>query len=97
MSIFSGTASNSEHYKNSVKRSLPFLFRTHARLSLARVSSTFLSWSEIRVNTSQKSSPYSVIFLARIACRYLSFTLPDDYWKIAKVMLAGYFKTLELE
>ena len=49
MSIFSGTASNSEHYKNSVKRSLPFLFRTHARLSLARVSSTFLSWSEIWV------------------------------------------------
>jgi hypothetical protein len=52
---------------------------------------------QIRVNTGQKGSPYSVIFLARIACRYLSFTLPDDYWKIAQVMLAGYFKTLEVE
>ena len=51
MSIFSGTASNSEHYKNSVKRSLPFLFRTHTRLSLARVSSTFLLWSEICVRS----------------------------------------------
>jgi len=40
-------SSNSEHYKNSVKLSLSFLLRTHARLSLARVSSTFLSWSEI--------------------------------------------------
>lgn len=52
---------------------------------------------QIRVNSGQKNSPYSVIFLARIACRYLSFTLPDDYWKIAQVMLTGYFKTLELE
>jgi len=52
---------------------------------------------QIRVNTGQKGSPYSVIFLARIACRYLSLTLPDDYWKIAQDMLAGYFKTLEVE
>jgi hypothetical protein len=48
------------------------------------------------VNSGQKRSPYSVIFLARIACRYVSFSLPDDYWKIAQVMLTGYFKTLEV-
>ena len=45
------TSSNSEHYKNSVKLSLSFLLRTHARLSLARVSSTFLSWSKICVRS----------------------------------------------
>lgn len=50
---------------------------------------------QIKVNSGQKHSPYSVIFLARIACRYVSFSLPDDYWKIAQVMLAGYFKALE--
>jgi magnesium transporter len=42
-----GNDSNSEHYKNPAKRSPTFLFRTHARLSRARVSSTSLSWSEI--------------------------------------------------
>lgn len=52
---------------------------------------------QIRVNSGRKRSPYSVIFLARIACRYVLFTLPDDYWKIAQVMLTGYFKTLEVE
>lgn len=52
---------------------------------------------QIRVNSGLKRSPYSVIFLARIACRYVSFTLPEDYWKIAQVMLTGYFKTLAVE
>ena len=41
--------SNSEHHKNSAKRSSTFLFRTHARLSRARVSNTLLSWVEIWV------------------------------------------------
>ena len=50
---------------------------------------------QIRVNSGQNRSPYSVIFLARIACRYVSFVLPNDYWEIAQVMLTGYFNTLE--
>ena len=44
-----GIDSNSEHHKNSAKRSSTFLFRTYARLSRARVSNTSLSWVEIWV------------------------------------------------
>ena len=50
---------------------------------------------QIRVNSGQNRSPYSVIFLARIACRYMIFVLPDDYWKIAQELLNEYFKKLE--
>ena len=50
---------------------------------------------QIRVNSSSKHSPYSVIFLGKIACCYVSFELPDDYLDLAQVLLVGYFKNLE--
>jgi len=50
----------------------------------------------IWVNTGTKRSPYSVIFLARIACRYVQFELPADYLELAQAMLKGYFDRLEV-
>jgi len=50
---------------------------------------------QIRVNSSQKHSPYSVIFLARIACQYVEFVLPDDYWIIAHERVIGYLSFFE--
>ena len=50
----------------------------------------------IWVNTGTKRAPYSVIFLARIACRYARFELPADYLELAQAMLKGYFDRLEV-
>jgi hypothetical protein len=50
---------------------------------------------QTRVNSGQKRSPYSVIFLGRIACRYLSVELPATYFELVQALLTGYFKTLE--
>ena len=50
---------------------------------------------QIRVNSSSKHPPYSVIFLAKIVCCYVSFEIPDDYLKLAQALLIGYFETLE--
>jgi Transposase DDE domain len=50
----------------------------------------------IWVNTGTKRAPYSVIFLARIACRYVQFELPADYLELAQAMLKGYFDRLEV-
>ncbi len=50
---------------------------------------------QIRVNSSSKHSPYSVIFLGKIACCYVSFEIPDDYLELAQALLIGYFETLE--
>ncbi|CAC9509185.1 hypothetical protein [uncultured Gammaproteobacteria bacterium] len=50
---------------------------------------------QIRVNSSSKYSPYSVIFLGKIACCYASFEMPDDYLDLAQTLLTGYFETLE--
>jgi len=44
-----------------------------------------------------KRSPYSVIFLGKIACRYVVFELPDDYLELAQALLVGYFEKLEKE
>ena len=52
---------------------------------------------QIRVNSSSKHSPYSVVFLGKIACRYVVFELPDDYLKLAQALLIGYFEKLEEE
>jgi hypothetical protein len=49
----------------------------------------------IKVNSGPKS-PYSAIFLARIACRYVVFELPSDYLALAQALLIGYFDTLEM-
>ncbi|MDD5579604.1 MAG: hypothetical protein PHY16_10030 [Methylobacter sp.] len=49
---------------------------------------------QIRVNSGQNHSPYSVIFLGRIACRYVSFDLQAAYLELAQTMLTGYFDTL---
>ena len=48
----------------------------------------------IKVNSGPKS-PYSVIFLARIACHYVAFVLPAHYLELAQTLLVGYFVTLE--
>lgn len=48
----------------------------------------------IKVNSGSKS-PYSVIFLARIACRYVTFELPVHYWVLAQALLVSYFVNLE--
>lgn len=51
---------------------------------------------QIRVSSvGSKRSPYSVIFLGKIACRYVVFKLPDDYLELAQTLLTGYFKKLE--
>lgn len=52
---------------------------------------------QIRVNSGFNRSPYSVIFLARIACHYVTFELPDAYLELAQALLAGYFDTLQEE
>jgi hypothetical protein len=50
---------------------------------------------QIRVNSGSKRSPYSVIFLGKIACRYVSFELPAAYLELAQALLVGYFEKLE--
>lgn len=51
----------------------------------------------IKVNSGTKRSPYSVIFLGKIACRYVVFELPDDHLELAQALLVGYFEKLEKE
>jgi hypothetical protein len=41
------------------------------------------------------SSGYSVISLGKMACRYVSFELPESYLELAQALLVGYFKKLE--
>jgi hypothetical protein len=48
----------------------------------------------IKVNSGSKS-PYSVIFLARIACRYVTFEFPVQYWVLPQAWLVGYFAFLQ--
>jgi hypothetical protein len=50
---------------------------------------------QIKVNSGSKHSPYSVIFLGKIACRYVAFELSDDYLELAQALLVGYFEKLE--
>ena len=50
----------------------------------------------IKVNSGPKS-PYSVIFLGRIACRYVVFDLPAHSVEWAQAMLVRYFQTLEVD
>lgn len=50
---------------------------------------------QIRVNSGTKRSPYSVIFLGKIACRYVVVELPDDYLVLAQALLVGYFEKLQ--
>jgi hypothetical protein len=52
---------------------------------------------QIRVNSGQQRSPYLVIFLGRIACRYASFELSVAYLELAQAQLISYFDTLEEE
>lgn len=49
---------------------------------------------QIKVNSSQTHSPYSVIFLARIACRYTIFELSVSILERAQALLVGYFDSL---
>ena len=49
----------------------------------------------IKVNSSQDHSPYSVIFLARIACRYVAFELSASMLEQAQALLVDYFDSLE--
>ena len=48
----------------------------------------------IKVNSGQGRSPYSVIFLARIACRYVVFELSASMLEQAQVLLVDYFDSL---
>ena len=38
---------------------------------------------------------WSVIFLGRIACRYVVFELPPDYFELAQALLIGYCEQWE--
>ena len=49
----------------------------------------------IKVNSGQSRSPYSVIFLARIACRYVAFELSASMLEQAQALLVDYFDSLE--
>lgn len=49
----------------------------------------------IKVNSGQGRSPYSVIFLARIACRYVVFELSASMLEQAQALLVDYFDSLE--
>ena len=49
----------------------------------------------IKVNSSQDHSPYSVIFLARMACRYVVFELSASMLEQAQALLVDYFDSLE--
>jgi hypothetical protein len=49
----------------------------------------------IKVNSSQDHSPYSVIFLARIACRYILFELSVSMLEEAQALLLDYFDSFE--
>ena len=44
----------------------------------------------IKVNSNQDHSPYSVIFLARIACRYIAFELSASILDQAQALLVDY-------
>jgi hypothetical protein len=50
---------------------------------------------QIKVNSSQNHSPYSVVFLARIACRYITFELSASMLDQAQTLLLSYFESLE--
>jgi hypothetical protein len=41
------------------------------------------------------SSGYSVISLGKMACRYVSFELPEGYLELAQALLVGYFEKLD--
>ena len=49
----------------------------------------------IKVNSNQNHSPYSVIFLARIACRYVAFELSASMLEQAQALLLSYFDSFE--
>jgi hypothetical protein len=51
----------------------------------------------IKVNRSQDHSPYSVIFLARIACRYVAFELSTSMLEQTQALLLDYFDQFERE
>ena len=53
-----------------------------------------IEW-HVRVNSRSKRSPYSVIFLGKIVCRYVSVELPDVYLELAQVLLVNYFRKLD--
>lgn len=50
---------------------------------------------ERQIKVSSNRSPYSVIFLARIACQYVSFELPTTLLDQAQALLTRYFDSLE--
>jgi hypothetical protein len=50
---------------------------------------------QIKVCSNHHRSPYSVIFLARIACQYMVFEQPENLLEQAQALLVDYFSTLE--
>jgi hypothetical protein len=59
------------------------------------VVSPSLKAFSVKVNSGQGRSPYSVIFLARITCRYVVFELFASMLEQAQALLVGYFDSLE--
>ncbi len=97
----------SKHYGLDLTRESRIQAERRANLLLIAALIIFALWlvglslkgstteRQIRVNSSSKHSPYSVIFLGKIACRYVLFVLPDDYLDLAQALLIGYFEKLE--
>jgi hypothetical protein len=50
---------------------------------------------QIKVCSNRHRSPYSVIFLVRIACQYRVIELPENLLEQAQALLVDYFSTLE--
>lgn len=97
----------SHHYGLDLTRESRIQVERRANLLLIAALIIFALWlvglslkdsiteRHIRVNSSSKHSPYSVIFLGKIACRYVLVELPDDYLNLAQALLIGYFDKLE--
>jgi hypothetical protein len=97
--LHSHAARGNERKNSSLERLLPSFssrgMNTHIKQSLkVGIPKQSLGTRNIKVNSGSKS-PYSVIFLARIACRYVTFELPDQYWVLAQALLVSYFVNLE--
>ena len=52
---------------------------------------------QIKVNSNRDRSTYSIIFLARIACQYVTFELSNSMLEQSQTLLVGYFDSLERE
>jgi len=97
----------STHYGLDLARESRIQAERRANLLLIAALVIFASWlvglslkgsateRQIRVNSGSKRSPYSVIFLGKVACRYVTFELPTALFELAQTLLTDYFEKLE--